>query len=405
MVAKALGHSTSRFISGRFAVLMLCVCCLLMPKMACAQDGIDSGIVVALQPGVDAYALAAQFGATVEDIADGGGICSMLPAEGMTDAQLQTLLAGSAQTRSAEGNSAVTDPEVHSVQIHVAFDASGLPGNYAFSGSYSQIGGGSLDDNAGAGQVVAVLDTGVDLQHPALQGHLTAGYNVLNPALPPQDVPDGATNEAAGHGTMVAGIIAKMAPGAAIMPIRVLNGDGNGSVMSVVMGIEYAIHHGATVINLSLGTSTYSDALEDAVEDAYNNGVIVVAADGNDGSMAPHYPAALPNVVAVAAVDSSNVKAAWSNYGQNVCVCAPGVDVRSTFYNGGYATWSGTSFAAPFVSAEAADVLYHNSEMSVDDAVSQICGSAYDISDLNPLYSDYLGEGVIDIQSATEGDN
>ncbi len=350
--------------------------------------------------------VAAELNTTVTDVAEGGTICTLAVPTDTTAAAFTAVAGGSAGVISAEADAVIGTKTTYSAQIHVAFDAGGQPGAYFDPVVISQVDGYSSDNNGvGLGTIVAVIDTGVDLEHPALQGHLTQGANMLNPLASPEDIPDGLVNDGVGHGTMVAGIVAEYAPGAQIMPIRVLNGDGMGTIMTVVKGIEYAIHHGANVINLSLGTNTYSDALEDAIEDAHNAGVVVVGAAGNNGSQIAHYPASLPNVISVAAVDQYNVKAPWSNYGSSVCVCAPGVGIRSTYWNGGYANWSGTSFAAPFVAAEAADILSNSSDMSANDVTNRICDTANGIGDQNPLFEGLLGEGIIDIQNASSGDN
>src|SRR5262249_25597728 len=117
----------------------------------------------------------------------------------------------------------------------------------------------------GAGITVAVLDTGVQADHPSLQGHLLEGYNALSPKDAPDDIPDGTQNSVVGHGTMVAGIISQMAPDAKILPVRILNGDGNGSLFSVVRGLRWAVNHGANVVNLSFGSITSSSVLQHVI--------------------------------------------------------------------------------------------------------------------------------------------
>ncbi len=401
-------YAVSRMLFAAKLAAVVSVLSLLSLQVTPAQAQADAAdtIVVALMPGTSPSTVAAELNTTVIDVADGGTICTLAVPSDTTAAAFTTTAGTSPGVLSAEADAVIGTKTTYSAQIHVAFDAGGQPGAYVDPSVTSQVDGYPTENSGvGMGTVVAVIDTGVDLEHPALQGHLIQGANMISSSAAAEDLPDGLLNDGVGHGTMVAGIIAEYAPGAQIMPIRVLNGDGMGTIMTVVKGIEYAIHHGANVINLSLGTNTYSDALEDAIEDAYKAGVIVVAAAGNNGSQVAHYPAALPNVISVAAVDQYNVKPAWSNYGPSVCVCAPGVGIRSTYWNGGYANWSGTSFSAPFVSAEAADVLSSSSEMSVDDVTHRICDTANGIGDQNPLFEGLLGEGIIDIQNASGGDN
>src|SRR5205823_4808057 len=137
-------------------------------------------------------------------------------------------------------------------QRHFAFDKGPDPGLYINQQAYQQVDLGNAQSVAtGAGVVVAVLDTGATFTHPALSAHYILGYNAINPGTEPADVPDGLFNAAVGHGTMVAGILARIAPGAQIMPIRVLDADGMGTMLNVARGVHWAVTHGAKVINMS----------------------------------------------------------------------------------------------------------------------------------------------------------
>jgi subtilisin family serine protease len=137
------------------------------------------------------------------------------------------------------------------------------------------------------------------------------------------------------------------------MPVKVLDSFGNGSFANVAAGITWATDHGAQVINLSLGGASASTVLQDAVNYAYGKGVVLVAAAGNTGSNFVLYPARYPNVIAVGAVDSTNNRAGFSNYGPELDLVAPGASIYSTVI-GGYDYKSGTSMAAPYVSGLAA---------------------------------------------------
>jgi subtilisin family serine protease len=214
----------------------------------------------------------------------------------------------------------------------------------------------------GAGITVAIVDTGIDLDHPELAGRLVAGYDFVDGDAVADDGPDGRdddgdgdVDEGAGHGTHVAGIVALVAPGASLMPVRVLNSDGVGDYFDIVAGIVYAVDHGAQVINLSLSGADDADFLEMAVRYAQAQGALVVAAAG---AYDVRYPARYPGVVSVGATDKRDHVAAFSDFraGQ-VTVFAPGVSIYSTFYDGGYAWWTGTSMAAPFAAGEGALLL------------------------------------------------
>lgn len=197
--------------------------------------------------------------------------------------------------------------------------------------------------------IIAVIDTGVDLQHSDLDGQLVEGYNIVEKDKQPLDD--------VGHGTHVAGIIGALVnngEGVAgvswynkIMPVKALDGSGSGTTYAVAEGIIWATDHGAKVINMSLGNYADSQFLHDAVKYAYDRDVVLVAASGNDNTERPGYPAAYPEVLAVAATDSNQKRAEYSNYGDYIDVAAPGTNIASTFPGNQYAALSGTSMASP----------------------------------------------------------
>jgi thermitase len=213
---------------------------------------------------------------------------------------------------------------------------------------------GAWEDNRGGGQVIAVLDTGVDLTHPDLVGNLweNSSPDPIDEDLHGFDFvdDDGDPDDYNFHGTHVAGTaaaiadnsegIAGVAPEAEIMAVRVLDGDGSGSTADVAAGIEYAADHGADVVNMSLGAPAgFGDkAMADAIEAAgTENDVVVVAAAGNDGvdvGAEPESPCVLPqsNLICVAALNQkSGTLASFSNYGaQSVDLAAPGTAILST---------------------------------------------------------------------------
>ncbi len=208
--------------------------------------------------------------------------------------------------------------------------------------------------------VIAVVDSGVNLDHPEFVGRLVEGYDFVER----DHFPDDAT----GHGTHVTGVIAAgmdnglgltgVCPNCVIMPVRVLNAFNLGSWSSLAQGILYATDHGARVINLSLGAAEYSATLAAAVQYAVDKDVVVVAAAGNYASDAPFYPAALDGVIAVSATTMTDVRWARSDMGAYVDLAAPGDLIYSTYHDldnifGGYTYMSGTSMAAPFVAGVA----------------------------------------------------
>lgn len=221
----------------------------------------------------------------------------------------------------------------------------------------------------GADVTVAILDTGADLSHPALAGHLVPGYDFVDLDDDASEVGVYGSDMAYGHGTHVAGLVALAAPDAKIMPLRTLGPDGIGTIWMQVQALRYAINHGADVINLSYSFSNRSRVLDDvlaqvtctaAIDDdchaKIRPGAIVAAASGNSGGSDREYPAAdqLPGVLAVAASTEANTLAAFSTYGSWVQVAAPGDHIVSSVPGGGYAIWSGTSMASPLAAGSAA---------------------------------------------------
>lgn len=167
------------------------------------------------------------------------------------------------------------------------------------------------------------------------------------------------------------------------MPVKVLDQQGSGSVYTVAEGIEWAVNHGAAIINLSLGTVADSATLKTAVDYAYNNGVLIVAASGNCGDTSyylngcsyqdqPVYPGAYTNVMAVASTDSYDNQSSFSNQGSYIEIAAPGSNIYSTYLSGGYATLSGTSMAAPHVAGLAALLRSQNSSWTNQQVRAQI---------------------------------
>ncbi|MCF6139212.1 S8 family peptidase [Pseudalkalibacillus berkeleyi] len=249
------------------------------------------------------------------------------------------------------------NPNVEYAEPNYTFQATWTPNDTYYSGY--QYGFQTTDTDlawditkGSSGQEVAVLDTGVDYNHPDLDSKVLLGYDFVDNDYTPYDLH--------GHGTHVAGTVAAetnnaqgvagMAPNTKILAVRVLNAQGSGSTADIADGIRYAADQGAEVINLSLGCDCASQTLKSAVDYAWNKGSVVVAAAGNDGVSTTFEPASYTNAIAVAAVDRYDQLASFSNWGASwVDVAAPGVDIASTYPNNGYVYMSGTSMAAPHV--------------------------------------------------------
>ncbi|HEX3245914.1 MAG TPA: S8 family peptidase [Chloroflexota bacterium] len=242
--------------------------------------------------------------------------------------------------------------------------------------------------------IVAVLDTGVDRDHPDLAPNLLSGFDFVNDDPDPSD--DGT------HGTHVAGIIAAvgnngegvtgMAPRSRVLPVKVLDSQGLGPDVAVAKGIIYAVEQGARIINVSSGTPFPSLALKEAVEYADRRGALIVAAAGNTGERdnTVVYPAAYPQVLAVGALDDHDAPAAFSQRQPYVSIAAPGVNIASTIWRAGnagaaYGSGTGTSAAAPHVSALAALLWSADSRLARDDVRRLILETA---DDLGPVGRD-----------------
>lgn len=240
----------------------------------------------------------------------------------------------------------------------------------------------ALSGNAGAGVIVAIIDTGIDLSHPDLSANLVSGYNFVRQGSLPQD-----DN---GHGSHVAGTVAAVhntigvvgvASQAKLMPLKALNRNGSGTYSAIAAAITWAADNGAQVISMSLGGPSFSSTLQNAVTYAAGKGIQIVCAAGNDGP-APSggstvgYPAKYAECIAVSAWCDSNgasdstgpttsygadeTLASFSSTGPEVDIAAPGVNIRSTWLGGGYNTISGTSMATPHVSGVLARIINAN---------------------------------------------
>lgn len=212
--------------------------------------------------------------------------------------------------------------------------------------------------NGGAGTATGrawVLDSGVDLDHPDLNVDAASGYNAFTSGKDARSLDDGN-----GHGTHVAGTIAALdndfgvigvAPGATVIPVKVLDSRGSGSYSGVIAGVDFVAANGQSgdVANMSLG-GPVSDLLDQAIEKAAANGVKFALAAGNESDDSNLYSPArtdATNVYTISAMDDTDTWAYFSNYGSPVDYCAPGVDIKSTWKDGGYNTISGTSMASP----------------------------------------------------------
>jgi len=260
----------------------------------------------------------------------------------------------------------------------------------------------SVFNVSGAG-IVADIDTGVDPNHPALQGVLFAGYdftrnqpggselNDISTSAPPPCATcaaayvnqhtaamldqhtaamlDGSQYAAFGHGTMVMGVIHLVAPTAKLLPLKSFSANGNGSLSNILAAIYYAVQNHVNVINMSFDLTTSSTELGTAIQYANSHNVILAASSGNDGKQEMVYPAGLQNVMGVASTNNQDQRSTFSNYGnQIVWVAAPGEGVITTYPFATYAAGWGTSFSSPMVAGTASLLVNMQSTTSQNQA-------------------------------------
>lgn len=269
--------------------------------------------------------------------------------------------------------------------------------------------------NEGTGIKIAIIDTGIDYDHPDLDANYKGGYDFVNGDSDPMD------DE--GHGTHVAGIVAAelgngigvigVAPEAYLYAVKVLDSSGSGYLSDVIAGIEWAVNNGMQIASMSLGTSTDYQSLHDACDVAYAAGVLLVAAAGNDGNPPGKganvgYPAAYSSVIAVGATDDEDSRARWSSTGAELELMAPGVNIYSTYWDDTYATLSGTSMACPHVTGTAALVFASSVDPTYDsdgdgqwdasEVRQRLIDTAEDLGD--PGWDSKYGYGLVDAYAA-----
>ena len=286
--------------------------------------------------------------------------------------------------------------------------------------------------NVSGGGIVADIDTGVDPNHPALQGVLLAGYdftrnqpggselNDISMSAPPPcptcaaayvnqhtaamldqhtaAMLDGSQYAAFGHGTMVMGVIHLVAPTTKLLPLKSFSANGNGSLSNILAAIYYAVQNHANVINMSFDLTTSSTELGTAIQYANSHNVILAASSGNDGKQEMVYPAGLRNVMGVASTNNQDQRSTFSNYGnQIVWVAAPGEGVITTYPFATYAAGWGTSFSSPMVAGTASLLVNMQSTTSENQASWAIAHAKW--NGLN------MGNGRLDVYGSLSAFN
>jgi Subtilase family/Fervidolysin N-terminal prodomain len=256
----------------------------------------------------------------------------------------------------------------------------------------------------GNGVMVAVIDTAIEAAHPELVGTIAGQFDAVGegPAAPEP------------HGTQIAGILAAhaeltgVAPEAKLLSVRAFRSGEKSPAQStslqLLKGIDWAFDAGAKVMNMSF-TGPVDPLLERIIKAAADEGVIFVAAAGNNGPKAPPvYPAAYPDVIAVTATDEEDRPYGKANHGDYICIAAPGVDIIAPSLKGAYAVSSGTSMAAAHVTGVVALLIERNAKLGVAEVRAILESSAREPS--KPLGKEIVGAGIVDAASAVErGEN
>jgi subtilisin len=291
------------------------------------------------------------------------------------------------------------DVEVHTLEDTLPWGVDRIDAELVWNGAEDGcdvIGG----RNAGTGVNVAIIDTGIDEDHPDLS--VAGGINYVVGSPFDEKFNDNWDDDN-GHGTHCAGIVAALdneagvigvAPEASLYAVKVLGSNGRGWTSDVIAGIQWSRFNGMQVISMSLGSSSGSTSLHDACNAAASAGIVVVAAAGNSGpgDNTVNYPAKYGSVIAVSATDDTDTIASRSSRGPEVELAAPGVSIYSTYKGGGYATMSGTSMACPHVAGAAALVI---GEGNVRQCLQT---TAEELGDLG--FDTEYGHGLVDAAAA-----
>jgi thermitase len=365
-------------------------------------------IVVRVAEGVDIDALNADYGTSTLDVmAEMPGTYLIATSPSSPLGFDAGAMASDPRVLWADPNEPIAVPEVDANRIFPWASSTPLAATTQYAGALL-----GLDIArplaTGLGVVVAVIDTGVQLQpsNASLAPVLVPGFDLLDDDGSPNDERngldddgDGAIDESAGHGTHVAGIVHLVAPEARIMPIRVLDSDGTGTDWDVVRAMHIAAANGADVVNLSLGRRGSASLLRAATAALVEHGVVVVAAAGNDGRDRKQYPAASRCAIAVTSSGPTDALSTFSTTGSWVDVVAPGEQIVSThpFVGEGFATSSGTSMSAPLVAGQAALILQLRPNLAPGDVHGAIRSTTAPVVGLP---TEMAGVGRADVASS-----
>jgi subtilisin family serine protease len=345
------------------AVLALVLIFLAMPlNDSRAADSIGGQVIIKMLPNKSVGGAISAINGTVTDTIQGANVFLIEYPDSLSQLWVISELSDNSDVVIVEPNHVLQVPELMQMsqsfpdQNSPAFLMGESPISYYGNPDYDAIKADSAHKIAtGNNVVVAIIDNGVDFDHPlfsdAFKYH---GYDFVDDDTVAAEEPGSFL----GHGTFVTGIIVRIAPDCRIIPLRAFDEEGYANVFNVAAAIYRAIDDSARIINMSFSVDVDNAILSEAIETAFNAGISMAAAAGNGGINTTVYPADYRGVFAVSAIDSLELIAGFSNYGDMIDICAPGVNIYSSL-TGDYewGTWSGTSFSAPMVSATCALLL------------------------------------------------
>lgn len=345
------------------------------------QEWQEGEALVLIEDEADIIDVAARHGAMLAGEVEGVAFLLRWPME--LDDQLIAEVAVDPEVRAVEPNYRVRDPE--SVRRRFVIVDRQYSGDQFWNQSVGRVLNLPEGEISVAGEevVVAVLDTGVDPDHPVLSGHvIPGGLDLVDDDDEPweernleDDDGDGDVDEAAGHGTFVASLVALVAPEVSILPFRVLDDDGGGTTFGLAVAVAAAIQADVDILNMSLTYGQRSVAIDLLLEMAAEQGIVVVVATGNDGLAWVPFPASDSHALAVTGTDGSGGQlASFANRSDLVVMAAPAEQIHGALDGQRWGSWSGTSLAAPFVSGSVALMLSADPELDpvlVMDALEQ----------------------------------
>ncbi|MBD3336882.1 MAG: S8 family serine peptidase [Candidatus Eisenbacteria bacterium] len=366
-----------------------------------------------LEPGTDIEEINGEFGtSTLAAYPDENSYLLFYPGGGDLE-QLAELMENHPQVTSAQPNYLHRTPEA--VRQMVIGAVGGTWADYQDQELTQRIQLSEAQQySLGAGVTVAILDTGVDPNHQAFQDRLSPnGYDFIDHDAEPwetangiDDDGDGLTDGGFGHGSMVTGIVALVAPESILLPIRIIDDEGKTTSFRIAQALLYASQHGADVIGMSFGVPLDVEIIDHFIGAAGALGAVLVAGAGNENHEdPPYFPAGYESVFMVTALDSADIKAEFADYHERVLISAPGVGVRSAYPGDEWGLGSGCSFATPFISGEAALMLSLAPNLSWSDLRDLVSAGSDEIYQYqgNQPYLGKLGSGRVNMLAGVEG--